>query len=67
MDNASKTVTPVIVRCEAIFDGMQCQQDKNHHRRCGRTLKHSFAGQQWTDAGAERISAERRKERNQNV
>ena len=49
------------MQCNATFDGMQCEQDINHHRKCGKTLKHNFRGQGWTNAGA--ADAERRKEK----
>jgi hypothetical protein len=44
----------VIDQCDATFNGLRCEQDKNHHRKSFGILKHNYQGQQWTDKGAQR-------------
>jgi hypothetical protein len=54
-----KTMIEKLEQCNATFNGMRCEQDKYHHRKCGRTPKHNCGGSSWTDAGAKRAESER--------
>jgi hypothetical protein len=52
-------------RCESVCNGLQCEQDKDRHRRCGKHLKHSSGACTWTDAGAERVRREKEEKEKQ--